>query len=120
MMKLKSALKDRMQLSKGKSLVQKRDITINGHRSSVSLEEPFWESLKAIAAESDLTLMGIVDQIYRTRKTANLSSEIRQFVLAYYQERAPLDMQSGSQKLSLRLSVCDNMIARAPTMKMAQ
>ena len=35
-----------------KSLVVKRSIVIGGHKTSVSLEEPFWKGLKEIAAKT--------------------------------------------------------------------
>jgi predicted DNA-binding ribbon-helix-helix protein len=76
-----------MSESRGKSLVAKRAISIRGHNSSVSLEEPFWSGLKEIAAERSVSLNQLVAQIDEARSTFNLSSAIRQFVLAYYQQR---------------------------------
>jgi predicted DNA-binding ribbon-helix-helix protein len=77
-----------MSESKGKSLVVKRAISIRGRNSSVSLEEPFWSGLKEIAAERGVPLNELVAQINEARETFNLSSAIRQFVLAYYQQGA--------------------------------
>jgi predicted DNA-binding ribbon-helix-helix protein len=76
-----------MSESRGKSLVAKRAISIRGQNSSVSLEEPFWSGLKEIAAERSVSLDQLVAQIDEARNTFNLSSAIRQFVLAYYQQR---------------------------------
>jgi predicted DNA-binding ribbon-helix-helix protein len=70
-----------------KSLVVKRSIVIAGHKTSVSLEEPFWTGLKEIAARRDATLSEIVTTIDGERDRANLSSAIRLFVLDFYLTR---------------------------------
>jgi predicted DNA-binding ribbon-helix-helix protein len=67
-----------------KSLVIKRSIVIGGHKTSVSLEEPFWKGLKEIAANRDLTMSEIVSSIDAGRAHGNLSSAIRLFVLDHY------------------------------------
>jgi predicted DNA-binding ribbon-helix-helix protein len=67
-----------------KSLVIKRSIVVGGHKTSVSLEEPFWKGLKEIAANRDLTLSEMVSSIDSGRAHGNLSSAIRLFVLDHY------------------------------------
>ncbi|WP_398472731.1 ribbon-helix-helix domain-containing protein [Tardiphaga sp.] len=69
-----------------KSSVQKRSVVINGHKSSVSLEEAFWTALKEIARGTQQTLSELVTAIDRDRKTGNLSSALRLFALAHYRE----------------------------------
>lgn len=64
-----------------KSLVVKRSIVIAGHKTSVSLEEPFWTGLKEIAHRRDMTLSTMVGDIDTRRRQGNLSSAIRLFVL---------------------------------------
>jgi len=68
-----------------KSSVAKRSIVIGGHKTSVSLEEPFWTALKQIAAQRETTLSELVKDIDTHREHSNLSSAIRLFVLATYQ-----------------------------------
>ena len=68
------------------SAVLKRSIVIADHKTSVSLEDQFWGSLKEIAAVRHQTLSGLVSDI-SAKHEGNLSSAIRQFVLAYYRER---------------------------------
>jgi predicted DNA-binding ribbon-helix-helix protein len=70
-----------------KSLVVKRSIIVAGHKTSVSLEEPFWSGLKEIAAKRDATVSEVVATIDRERELANLSSAIRLFVLGFYRNR---------------------------------
>lgn len=63
------------------SKVVKRSITIAGHTTSVSIEEPFWEALKAIAAKEKRSLAALITDIDERRGT-NLSSALRLYVLA--------------------------------------
>ena len=63
-----------------KSRVVKRSIVIAGHKTSVSLEDGFWKSLKEIAGERHMTLSELVAAIDTDRQHGNLSSAIRLFV----------------------------------------
>jgi predicted DNA-binding ribbon-helix-helix protein len=69
-----------------RSSVVKRSIVIAGHKTSVSLEDEFWKSLKEIARERDMTLAQLVATIDGNRQHANLSSAIRLFVLGVYRD----------------------------------
>lgn len=61
--------------------VVKRSVAIAGHRTSVSLEAPFWDALKDIAAARGASVQALIGQIDAGRGDANLSSAIRVFVL---------------------------------------
>jgi predicted DNA-binding ribbon-helix-helix protein len=63
------------------SVVVKRSIVLDGHKTSVSLEDAFWSSLKEIADAQGITPSAMVAEIDKTREQANLSSAIRLFVL---------------------------------------
>ena len=64
------------------SLVQKRSVAIRGHRTSISLERPFFDELERIAREQALSVAALVARIDEQRpEGANLSSAIRLFVL---------------------------------------
>ena len=69
-----------------KSSVLKRSIVIAGHKTSVSLEDAFWDSLKEIAGERNMTLADLVASIDANRNHSNLSSAIRLFVLGVYRD----------------------------------
>jgi predicted DNA-binding ribbon-helix-helix protein len=75
-------------LSTGKSKaaihVVKRSLAVAGHRTSVSLEEEFWDALKTIAAQRALPISALVAEIDAGRGSANLSSALRVFVLQAY------------------------------------
>jgi predicted DNA-binding ribbon-helix-helix protein len=68
-----------------KSPVVKRSIVIAGHKTSVSLEDAFWNGLKDIAIARHITLSDLVASIDTERRHGNLSSAIRLFVLDHYQ-----------------------------------
>lgn len=70
-----------------KSPVIKRSIVIAGHKTSVSLEDAFWQGLKDIAAIRDMTLSELVATIDTDRRHGNLSSGIRLFVLDFYRSQ---------------------------------
>jgi len=69
-----------------KSLISKRSIVIAGHKTSISLEDEFWNSLKEIARERGTTLGALVAAIDANRNHANLSSAVRLFVLGFYRD----------------------------------
>jgi predicted DNA-binding ribbon-helix-helix protein len=71
-----------------KSQVAKRSIVVGRHKTSVSLEEPFWKALKVIASKRRQTLSELVGSIDAERTSGNLSSAVRLFVLNHYQERS--------------------------------
>jgi predicted DNA-binding ribbon-helix-helix protein len=66
------------------SPVVKRSIVIAGHKTSVSLEDAFWQALKQIATDREMTLSDLVGTIDTDRHHGNLSSAIRLFVLDHY------------------------------------
>jgi predicted DNA-binding ribbon-helix-helix protein len=71
-----------------KSAIVKRSIVFNGKKTSLSLEDEFWNALKEIAAERHVKLSDLVTAIDGRREHANLSSAIRLFVLDYYRNQA--------------------------------
>jgi predicted DNA-binding ribbon-helix-helix protein len=70
------------------SLVRKRSVTIRGHRTSYSLEQPFFDELTRIAASRGATLASLVAEIDSGRpREANLSSALRIYVLDHVRQR---------------------------------
>jgi predicted DNA-binding ribbon-helix-helix protein len=58
----------------------KRSVVVAGHRTSVSLEPPFWDALKEIAAARGISLNALIAEIDAGR-AGNLSSALRLHVL---------------------------------------
>lgn len=68
---------------------QKRSLTLHGHRTSISLEAPFWEAFRDIAAAEGRSLNALAAEIDAARTLeAGLASSIRVYVLGYYRSRA--------------------------------
>jgi predicted DNA-binding ribbon-helix-helix protein len=72
-----------------RSAVVKRSIVVAGHKTSVSLEDAFWDALKEIASQRAMTLSKLVATIDTDREHSNLSSAIRLFVLGVYRDQIP-------------------------------
>jgi len=68
---------------------RKRSLTIAGHRTSISLEDSFWDALKEVADRQRRSVPEIVAEIDSKRGTTGLSSAIRAFVLEAYRGRGP-------------------------------
>jgi predicted DNA-binding ribbon-helix-helix protein len=67
--------------------VVKRSVVVAGQKTSVSLEDAFWKSLKEIAVGRGATLSNLVTSIDLERQQGNLSSCLRLFVLDFYRYR---------------------------------
>jgi predicted DNA-binding ribbon-helix-helix protein len=71
-----------------KSLVVKRSVVIDGQKTSISLKDTFWTSLKEIAHERRETLQHLVTSINADRQSTNLSSVLRVFILQFYKAQS--------------------------------
>ena len=93
-----------MSLQRGnptKSLVIKRSIVIGGHKTSVSLEDAFWQELKRIAGHQRVTLSSVISSIDMQRQQGNLSSAIRLFVLEQARARATEGAQPSGHAMEI-------------------
>ena len=85
-----------------KSPIVKRSVNIGGHKTSVALEDEFWNELKQIATAQNTSVGKLVLKIEKKREHANLSSVIRLFVLDYYYKRAAVRSAADHQPKSRR------------------
>jgi predicted DNA-binding ribbon-helix-helix protein len=67
---------------------RKRSVIVKKRRTSISLEDSFWNSLHAIVQMEKVTIGDFIDKIARQRSTPNLSSSLRVAVLEYYRHLA--------------------------------
>lgn len=67
--------------------MEKRSLSIAGHRTSIALEPEFWAGLEAMAAARALPLAALIREIDEARAAPNLSSAVRVAVLAWYRDR---------------------------------
>jgi predicted DNA-binding ribbon-helix-helix protein len=66
----------------------KRSFNIAGHRTSISLEAPFWEALKEVAARERVSMAQLIARIDEGRGGSGLSSAVRVWLLDYYYRTA--------------------------------
>lgn len=63
----------------------KHSLTLHGHRTSVSLEQEFWQAFREIAAEKETAINALAAEIDATRgMDCGLASAIRVYVLNHY------------------------------------
>jgi predicted DNA-binding ribbon-helix-helix protein len=68
----------------------KRSFTIAGHRTSISLESPFWDALKEAATEDSVPISQLIARIDSARGPSGLSSAVRVWILARWKARNPV------------------------------
>ena len=61
----------------------KRSITINKHRTSLSLESEFWEAIEIVSKIKNCSIESLITQIDINRKTS-LASSTRVFLLQFF------------------------------------
>ena len=64
-----------------KSPIAKRSVVLDHHKTSISLEDEFWNGVRTIADQKNMKLTELLEQIDSERSHSNLSSAIRVFVL---------------------------------------
>ncbi len=65
----------------------KRSLTLQGHRTSVSLEDEFWQAFRDIAREKDIPINVLAANIDADRDPeTGLASAIRVFILNWYRQ----------------------------------
>ena len=75
--------------------LKKRSVDIAGHRTSVSIEAPFWDALREIAARKNVSVNELIATIDGARQ-GNLSSAIRVYVLREMQKQMREGFVPGS------------------------
>ena len=67
--------------------MKKRSVSIRGHRTSLSLEDAFWDELSTMAQIRDMSVAALITEIDRTR-SGGLSSAVRLFILEDLKKKA--------------------------------
>ncbi|MCB1473381.1 MAG: ribbon-helix-helix domain-containing protein [Rhodobiaceae bacterium] len=67
--------------------VRKRSLTLAGHRTSISLEDAFWDALQEIAAARGITMTALVREVDEARGITPLSQSLRVHALNWYRAR---------------------------------
>jgi predicted DNA-binding ribbon-helix-helix protein len=79
--------------------LEKRSITISGHRTSLALEPEFWAALEDMARVRLLSMAGLIMDIDRARGGSNLASACRLAALDYYRARSEDAFKAPSEPL---------------------
>ena len=67
--------------------MNKHTVKVNGHDTSVFIEKEFWLELKYISKLNNKSISGIISDIDKNKKTQNLSSAIRLYVLNHLKNK---------------------------------
>lgn len=71
--------------------LQKRSLTLSGHRTSLALEPEFWAALEAVAVRRGVSLPGLIGEVDATRPRARgLASAARVFALLNLDHSPPV------------------------------
>ncbi|MGA7972536.1 MAG: ribbon-helix-helix domain-containing protein [Pseudolabrys sp.] len=76
-----------------KSQIIKRSVVIRGHKTSVSLEQPFWDAFRDIAESERVSTSALLRKVDAERNQANMSSAIRVFVLRHVRTLATTEQR---------------------------
>jgi predicted DNA-binding ribbon-helix-helix protein len=71
------------------NMIIKRSVSFSGRKTSVTLEEPFWQALHEIATARGMTRSALIASIAEKRSEGNLSSALRMFVLEHFRAGHP-------------------------------
>ncbi len=74
---------------------EKRSFTIEGHRTSISLEAAFWEALKDVAKAKRMPVAQLVQEIDRERGDGGLSSAVRIWLLDHFRSGRSIEGAAG-------------------------
>lgn len=75
--------------------IRRRSVTIAGHRTSVSIEDAFWDVLKDVASRRNISLNRLVGEIDKSR-AGNLSSALRVYVVQHLLSRDSAPSQESA------------------------
>lgn len=69
-------------MAAGSPEIKKRSVTISGHRTSITLEDIFWQALRDIATDRGKSLAALIEEIDDLR-TTGLSSALRVYAMEH-------------------------------------
>lgn len=77
-----------MRANTTRSTLVNRNVTVEGHRTSIRLEPAMWHALAMVCQRENKTLNELVTMIARNRNQSTLTAAIRVFLLTYFQAAA--------------------------------
>ena len=73
--------------------MRKHSVNITGHQTSLSIEDEFWEELKRIARQKNVSVSRLIEEIDNNRQ-GNLSGAIRVYILNALKKEIPDNKKS--------------------------
>lgn len=70
------------------SRLQSRNVTVDGHRTSLRLEQDVWDALEEICQREDMSVHELCTLIEERRTGSSRTAAVRAFILGYYREAA--------------------------------
>jgi len=77
-----------MHANSMRSTLVNRNVTVDGHRTSIRLEPAMWQALNMVCQRENKALNELVTMIARSRNQSTLTAGIRVFLLTYFQAAA--------------------------------
>lgn len=71
-----------------KSRLVSRNVTVDGHRTSLRLEQDVWDALEEVCKREGMTLHEVCTHVERRRSGSSRTAAVRTFVLGYFREAA--------------------------------
>ena len=71
-----------------KSRLVSRNVTVDGHRTSLRLEQDVWDALEEVCKREGLNLHEVCTHVERRRSESSRTAAVRAFVLGYFREAA--------------------------------
>lgn len=71
-----------------KSRLVSRNVTVDGHRTSLRLEQDVWDALEEVCARENMNLHEVCTHVERRRSGSSRTAAVRTFVLGYFREAA--------------------------------
>jgi predicted DNA-binding ribbon-helix-helix protein len=77
----------------------KRSVVVGRRKTSVSIDDTFWDALREIAKERGERLVDLIAAIHAGRRHGNLSSAIRLFVLRYHVDQLIIPLLPDAEEI---------------------
>lgn len=95
------------------SILESRNVTVGGRRTSMRLEPQMWDALESIAQGEGMTLNSLCTQIDLRRREVGLTSATRVFIISYYRQLVRrYEAGVGAHGASLVRAVLDTVVGR--------
>lgn len=79
--------------------MRRHSVTLSGHKTSISLEDGFWQEVKRIAVARGLSMNALVSEIDKSR-SGNLSSALRLLVLEDLRQASAIQASGNKNGLT--------------------